>query len=101
MRAFLTIWFAYVLLAAVPVLSQVDNSGAQAGEAGSTNAEDRMLTPAPVGGESYPESFASEAESNFLRGGLAFSTSYDDNALGATSTHPVSDISYSLWPSIE
>ncbi len=39
-----------------------------------------------------------EARSNYLRYGLTFNTAYSDNTLGGTP--PVSDISYSIWPTI-
>lgn len=62
--------------------------------------EDRMLTPPPVSGQIYPLSFASEERANYLRGGVTFTTAYSDNVLGATSATPVSDVSYSIWPTI-
>jgi hypothetical protein len=68
---------------------------------GPLNGDDpgRMLTPPPVSGESYPLSFAEE-RSNYLRGGVTFNTAYSDNVLGATSTTPISDVSYSVWPTL-
>ena len=30
----------------------------------------------------------------------SFNTAYSDNVLGATSASPVSDMSYSVWPTI-
>jgi len=62
--------------------------------------QDRMLTPPPVSGGSFPVSSTSEERSNYLRGGVTFNTAYSDNVLGATSTTPVSDVSYSVWPTI-
>jgi hypothetical protein len=35
-----------------------------------------------------------------LRYGLTFNTAYSDNVLGGISTNPVSDVSYSIWPTI-
>jgi len=61
---------------------------------------DRMLTPPPVSGQSYPLSFTSEERSNYLRGGVTFNTAYSDNVLGSTTGTPVSDVSYSVWPTI-
>ncbi len=63
--------------------------------------DDRMLAPPPVSGANYPTSFTSEERANYLRGGVTFNTAYSDNVLGATSTAPVSDVSYSVWPTIE
>ena len=61
---------------------------------------DRMLTPPPVSGEAYPVWLGSEERANYLRGGVTFNTAYSDNVLGATGTSPVSDLSYSVWPTI-
>lgn len=64
------------------------------------SSADRMLTPPPVSGATYPTVFAAEERSNYLRGGVTFTTAYSDNVLGATDTNPVSDVSYSVWPTI-
>src|ERR1700733_4874695 len=66
----------------------------------SDNGAGAMLIPPPVSGEIYPLSFASEERSNYLRGGVTFNTAYSDNVLGATSATPVSDESYSVWPTV-
>jgi hypothetical protein len=58
-----------------------------------------MVTPAPVSGEGYSMGFTSETRANYLRGGLVFGSAYDDNVT-AGAGHPVSDVSYSLWPTI-
>ena len=59
-----------------------------------------MLTPPPVSGAAYPVWLGSEERANYLRGGVTFNTAYSDNVLGATSATPVSDLSYSVWPTI-
>ncbi len=59
-----------------------------------------MLTPPPVSGQTYPTTGTSQEHSNYLRGGLAFTTAYTDNALGSVTSQPVSDISYSIAPFI-
>ena len=59
-----------------------------------------MLLPPPVSGQNYPLSFTSEERSNYLRGGITFNSAYSDNVLAATSARPVSDVSYSVWPTI-
>jgi hypothetical protein len=66
----------------------------------SDDSSSRMLTPPPVSGQSYPISLSSEERANYLRGGLAFTTAYTDNAVGPVDGHPVSDISYSISPNI-
>lgn len=62
--------------------------------------ENRMQTPPPVSGAAYPTTYTAEERSNFVRGGLTFTTAYSDNVLGGTTTNPVSDVSYSIFPSI-
>jgi hypothetical protein len=59
-----------------------------------------MVTPPPVSGQAYPIAFTSEERSNYLRGGVTFNAAYSDNVLAATDTNPVSDVSYSVWPTI-
>lgn len=99
-----------VLLASVPVWPQEQPPTAPAPAVSgpvisvptndSDPAEDRMLTPPPVSGQSYPLAFASEERANYLRGGVTFTTAYSDNVLGGVSATPVSDESYSIWPTI-
>jgi hypothetical protein len=117
-----------VLLASLGALSQQDNPSSSqpnnasvpapaasapvlAGPAGDANGnsaesnlniniEDRMLTPPPVSGQEYPLVVASEERANYLRGGVVFNTAYSDNVLYATSGTPVSDVSYSVWPTL-
>lgn len=66
----------------------------------SDDSNDRMLVPPPVSGQTYPTAFSSEERANYLRGGVTFNTAYSDNVLGATGGAPVSDVSYSVWPTI-
>jgi hypothetical protein len=106
MKLFGTISVGLVLLAAAPLWSQDEQRPLPAPAATgpinsdvSTNEDaDRMQTPPPVSGQAYPISFTSGERSNYLRGGLAFTTSYTDNAVGPVNGHPVSDVSYSIAP---
>lgn len=68
---------------------------------GAVNDESsRMLTPTPVSGEGYSAEFASETpRTNYLSGGLSFTTNYDDN-IASTGSAPISDVSYSIRPSL-
>jgi hypothetical protein len=109
MRIFDSICLGLVLLAGVPAWSQEPERTAPAPAAtgpivsaptNNDNGPDRMLTPPPVSGGAYPIFFTSEERSNYLRGGVTFNTAYSDNVLGATSATPVSDMSYSVWPTI-
>ncbi len=67
-------------------------------DASANDDTDRMLTPPLVSGQSYPTAPTSEERSNYLRGGLAFTSAYTDNAVGSVNGHPVSDVSYSVAP---
>jgi hypothetical protein len=110
-----------ILLAGAPVWSQDEPrtvpATAATGPVSDVPSPDdtgRMLTPPPVNGQSYPAVPTSEERSNYLRGGLAFTTAYTDNAVGAVTptnctqptpsgpceAHPVSDVSYSVAPFI-
>jgi hypothetical protein len=62
--------------------------------------EDRMITPPVVSGGSYPAAPESQERSNYLRGGVVVTTAYSDNVLGSTTGSPVSDVSYSVWPTV-
>ena len=87
----------FVLLTATPVWSQVDTNTT---EPASPICDAHMLTPPQVSGQTYPTAPTSEARSNYLRYGVAFSTAYSDNVSGGASTNPVSDVSYSIGPTI-
>ncbi len=64
------------------------------------NSDNRMATPPPVSGETYPSVGSAEERSNYLLGGLLFSSAYSDNVIGPVDGHPVSDISYSVAPNL-
>jgi hypothetical protein len=59
-----------------------------------------MLTPPPVSGEAFSTTPLSEMRSNYLRAGLTVNTAYSNNVLAGASTNPVSDVSYSIWPTL-
>jgi len=86
------------LFASMPVWSQVDANTTEA--ATDQASEAQMQTPPPVSGEAYPTAVGSEARSNYLRTGFIVNTAYNDNVIAGTSTNPVSDISYSIRPTI-
>ncbi len=71
---------------------------AMAQEAQGTD-EDRMAVPQPVGIDTGSLAFSSETQTNYLSGGITFTSAYDDNILPSTGSSP-SDISYSLSPNI-
>jgi hypothetical protein len=92
------VYLGLFLLVSASLWSQVDTNGTEA--APNPTDEARMLTPPPVNGQAYPTAVGSEARSNYLRAGLTFNTAYSDNVLGGVTANPVSDISYSIWPTI-
>ncbi len=102
MKLFQQVCVGVFLLPAAPLWSQVDNTPAAPVPAlvGPESTSDQMLTPPPVSGQSFPTSFTSGERSNYLRGGLAFTSAYTDNALGSVNGQPVSDVSYSVAPFI-
>jgi hypothetical protein len=61
-----------------------------------------MQFPAPATGNPYSVELSSGERANYLRFGLTFSTAYSDNLLGGATPagHPVSDVNYSVWPTI-
>ena len=104
MKLFEEICVGLLLLPVAPLWSQVDATPtapvpAVTGAAPASNS-DQMMTPPPVSGQSYPTAPSSAERSNYLRGGVVFSSAYTDNALGSVNGHPVSDVSYSIWPTI-
>ena len=82
----------------VPAMVGVDNSSAPAENYNPDTSGDRMVTPPPVSGQAYPVALASQERSNYLRGGILFTSAYTDNAIGGVTGHPVSDISNSVFP---
>jgi hypothetical protein len=96
----LPIFIVALVFAAVPMWSQGDPAQGDAAVNGVAHPEDRMLTPPPVTGATFPTGFAGEERSNLLDYGVAFTTAYSDNVLAGMAAHPVSDISYSVAPTI-
>lgn len=94
---FIRACLSFALLMAMPAWSQVDTNSTVPASPVSDAAP--MLTPPPVSGQNYPTAPAGEARANYLRYGLTFNTAYSDNAVGSGGG-PVSEASYSLWPTI-
>jgi hypothetical protein len=87
-----------VVLIAIPAWSQVTSSTTET--ASNSDEDTRMQTPPPVSSEAYPTAVGSETRSNYLRAVIIFDTAYNDNVLGGGVTHPVSDVIYTIWPTI-
>jgi len=63
-----------------------------------TTGQASASSPAPITGQGGSLEYTSElGRSNYFRGGLAFTTAFDDNVLN-TDTDPISDVSYSILP---
>jgi hypothetical protein len=86
-----------ILLAVFPLWAQ---TGADAAGTGPGGGGGGMMTPAPVSGEGYSMGFTSDTRSNYLRAGLAFSSAYDSDATIGTTGQPVSDVIYTISPTI-
>jgi hypothetical protein len=109
MKIFTSVRWGLLLLGSVPVWAQEQPRAVPAPAAtgpitdmslSSDRDADRMLTPPPVSGQAYPLWFSAEERSNYLRGGVTFNTAYSDNVLGGAEPTPVSDVSYSVWPTL-
>ena len=91
------VFVGIILLAACPLWAQ---GGAEAAATGPGGGGGTMVTPAPVSGEGYSMGFTSETRSNYLRGGLIFSTAYQSDVTTGSNGQPVDDVSYSIFPTI-
>jgi hypothetical protein len=107
MRQLQKICVGIIALTAIPLWAQVENmapSNSAAQDSSTVTSfdhpEDRMLTPPPVSGLSFPTVITSEDRANYLRYGAVFTAAHTDNALGGTSSTPISDMSYSVAPTI-
>jgi len=89
-----------LLVVPLPLLAQVEATQGETTAAQPAVEDTQMQTPPPVNAAPYATTPLSEDRSNYLSGGLTFSTAYSDNVLGSITSHPVSDISYSVWPFI-
>jgi hypothetical protein len=94
------VFVGIILLAACPLWAQDATSGGAEATATGPSSEGAMLTPAPISGQGYSMGFTSETRSNYLRGGLVFSSAYNSDATTGTNGQPISDVSYSIWPTI-
>lgn len=108
MKVLKKICVGLLLLPVATLWSQVDSTPTQSAAANSAsssannqdNSDSRMQTPPPVSGLSYPTSFSGGERSNYLRAGLTFTSAYTDNAIGSITGTPVSDVSYSIFPTL-
>jgi len=86
-----------LMFTAMPAAAQAP---AQATGPGGGDQGSGMSTPTPVGGQGYSMDFATETpRTNYITGGLGFTTAYDDG-VGFNGTNPISDVSYTILPTI-
>ena len=90
--------FGLLLLACTSAWAQVDTSSTET--AADSTDEVQLHVPPPVSGQAYSSEFAGDTESNYLRGGFTFTSTYNSNIYGSSGSHPVGDMSYSFWPTI-
>jgi hypothetical protein len=108
MKLFPKLCVGMFLLPAAFLRAQVDSTSTQAATTNRTDnsanspdtSDSRMLTPPPVSGQSYPASPTSAERSNYLRAGVVFTSAYTDNELASLTGSPVSDVSYSVFPTL-
>jgi hypothetical protein len=65
---------------------------------GATSTE--MATPPPVSGMSYPTQVRSEVRSNYLRGGIVYTTSYIDKFTQDPGDTPIAETTLSFLPTL-
>jgi hypothetical protein len=85
-----------VLLAAVPAWSQVQP--AAVGDDAPAQDDQQMQTPPPVNNADYPIEVGTEARSNYLRGGLIYTTSYVDNLYVGDGGSAVAETIFTVLP---
>src|SRR5215469_13564094 len=105
-RLFISVGLAALI--AAPVRAQVApartggpgvvDAGQGSTEPSYEHPEDRMRTPPPVTGQTFPTELGSQERANYLLYGVVFTPAYSDNVLGGSAGHPVSDMSYSVAP---
>ena len=95
---FARVFLIVLVLVAVPTWSQAVPSAT--GYDTNTGDDDVMQTPPPVSGEAYPIAVGVESPTNYLRGGVVVNAAYNNNLFASAGTAPISDMSYSIWPTI-
>lgn len=60
----------------------------------------QMETPPPVSGANYPTAVGAGARSNYLRGGVSYTTSYIDNLYAGSASASIAETTFSILPRI-
>src|SRR5258708_15081396 len=97
MKQFEQICLGLLLLTAMRLWAHMNDT---TGAVGPESNDEQMKTPPPVSGQSYPTAITSTERSNYFSGGVALTTAYTDNALGSITSQPMSDVSYSVGPTL-
>ncbi len=92
--------FGVLLLAALPLWSQVQPSATGGDEITPDNEFEMSLPPQVNGGHGTPMSFGSQARSNYLSGGVILTGAYDDNIMAGGQLAPIRDGSIAIVPTI-
>lgn len=109
-KEFIRICVGLILLVALHLCAQVGNSPAPpaATGPGSNDAQDQMqsqssdlmLTSPVVSGQTYATTPISQERSNYLRGGMSFTSAYGNNAVATTNGQPINQMSYTVAPTV-
>ena len=84
-----------ILLAAIQAMAQdtpADTSG--------FNERNGMQAPPPVSGQAFSTQVGSEVRMNYLSMGLGTVIAYDNNLVAGYGSKPLSEWSYTVWPTI-
>jgi hypothetical protein len=92
-------YLSLALLVAIPAWSQALPTAT--GSPDLPQDEYRMPIPPIASGKAFPRKSLSETRSNYLRANLTFQPAYYDNLLAGQGTQPITDVGYSIKPSIE
>ena len=93
---FTRILLAVVLLACTSAWCQTETATSPVGIGSASDMD--LAVPPPVSIQAYSTTFEGERNSNYLRGGISFTGAWSSNV--AWLTQPVSDMSYSIWPTL-
>jgi len=79
--------------------SQVEPSAT--GSGATPENDESMSLPGPVSGQAYPGAVGDEERTNFLSGGVSVNVSHDSNIEPGSQNVAISDMIYSILPTIE
>jgi hypothetical protein len=92
------LYLSFVLLAASPAWCQIGSIPFDT--TAQPSSEDRMMTPPPVSGLSFPTAVGAQERSNYLAASVAINTAFDDNVIVGNSGAAIRDEIYSILPTV-